>query len=200
MAWLALESDPEIFTNYMRRIGLLEPWTFGELWSLDEAPENAAALVIAHGPCPGLLAGAPVDYGLFIKQIEGLGDACGLIACLHSIAASHAGVQEGSILQEILNSFEAQTPEERGAYLSNHQGLQAQHASISQQGQSEIPSEGATFHFIAVVGGVVYDGLRGSAQRLESESLTAVLHKVRDMVAEGQLDGMLNVMYLHRGE
>lgn len=200
MAWLALESDPEIFTNYMRNIGLVEPWKFGELWDLDAAPEDAVALIIAHGPCPEFLRGEPIEHGTFIKQIEGLGDACGLIACLHSIAASGVAVQEGSILQDLLHNFSPLSPEARGAYLSNHQGLQEQHASVSQQGQTEIPSEGATFHFIAVVGGVVYDGMRESPQRLESESLTAALHKVRDMAASGAIDGNLSVMYLHNGE
>mmetsp|Transcript_26473 Transcript_26473/g.47519 ORF Transcript_26473/g.47519 Transcript_26473/m.47519 type:complete len:201 (-) Transcript_26473:105-707(-) len=200
MAWLALESDPEIFTNYMRRIGLREPWKFGELWSLDEAPEDAVALIITHGPCPEFLRGEPVEQGTFIKQIEGLGDACGLIACLHSIAASRAEVEEGSILQDLLHSFESLTPERRGTYLSNHQGLQAQHSSVSQQGQTEVPSDGATNHFIAIVGGVVYDGMRESPQRLESESLTAALHKIREFVESGGIDGNLNVMYLHNGE
>ena len=34
--WPPLESNPEIFADYMHRIGLPEQWTFGEIYGFEE--------------------------------------------------------------------------------------------------------------------------------------------------------------------
>ena len=35
-SWPALESNPEIFTNYMYKVGLSEKWAIGEVFGFDE--------------------------------------------------------------------------------------------------------------------------------------------------------------------
>ena len=34
--WPPLESNPEIFTNYMQQIGMSDQWTFGEIYGFEE--------------------------------------------------------------------------------------------------------------------------------------------------------------------
>lgn len=113
MKWPALESDPDIFTSYFRSIGLAEDWQFTELFSLDEDVPGAA-LVLAYrsrdqGP---IFSGAPAEVPFYLKQTNELNNACGLIAGLHAIFNSEAGVLEGSLLHTIKEAVTGKTPQE----------------------------------------------------------------------------------------
>ena len=92
--WPPLESNPEIFTEYLRNIGLPMTWQIGELFGFDEdclgfAPRTTIAVIAnverlkkqddkAKGSTD-----VAVDY--YMKQTGKLDNACGIIACLHAV-------------------------------------------------------------------------------------------------------------------
>ena len=53
--WPPLESDPELFSEYMRKIGLPEPYNFAELFGMDEE-----LLCMVPQPVDAVIAGVAV--------------------------------------------------------------------------------------------------------------------------------------------
>ena len=50
--WPPLESNPEVFTKYLHKIGLTEEWTIGEVFGFDEdllafLPKPILAVIVA---------------------------------------------------------------------------------------------------------------------------------------------------------
>jgi len=93
--WPPLESDPEIFSSYMKKIGMATDWNFSEIFGLDDellmmVPQPCAAVIATiervdrDDGKPGAGEDAPVA-SFYMKQTGKLDNACGIIACLHSI-------------------------------------------------------------------------------------------------------------------
>eukprot|EP00354_Favella_ehrenbergii_P011262 CAMPEP_0170455272 /NCGR_PEP_ID=MMETSP0123-20130129/3292_1 /TAXON_ID=182087 /ORGANISM="Favella ehrenbergii, Strain Fehren 1" /LENGTH=121 /DNA_ID=CAMNT_0010718355 /DNA_START=36 /DNA_END=401 /DNA_ORIENTATION=- len=92
--WPPLESNPDIFANYMHSAGLPARWTFGEIYGFEEdllafIPQPCLAVIInaeflkkQEDRARGDLAVAN-DY--YMKQTGVLDNACGVIACIHAI-------------------------------------------------------------------------------------------------------------------
>ena len=92
--WPPLESDPSIFQDYMRAIGLPEPYGFAELFGMDEE-----LLAMVPQPVDAVIAGVAVQNKaedrakgdnsvkseFYMSQSGVLDNACGVIACIHSI-------------------------------------------------------------------------------------------------------------------
>ena len=92
--WPPLESNPEIFGNYMRAAGLPEKWTFGEIYGFEED-----LLSFVPQPCLAVIINAEflkkqedrqrgdpaVANDYYMKQSGTLDNACGIIACIHAI-------------------------------------------------------------------------------------------------------------------
>ena len=53
--WPPLESNPEIFTNYMQRVGLPARWSFGEIYGFDED-----LLGMVEQPCLAVIINAEI--------------------------------------------------------------------------------------------------------------------------------------------
>ena len=131
--WPPLESDPELFSEYMRKIGLPEPYNFAELFGMDEE-----LLCMVPQPVDAVIAGVAVQkkaedrakgdlsnkHAFYMKQTNVLDNACGIIACLHSIfnnvGADKIKLDEGSLLEQYFKKVEGlSTPEERSTQLEN---------------------------------------------------------------------------------
>ena len=92
--WPPLESNPEIFTDYMRQCGLPQKWTFGEIYGFEED-----LLAFIPQPCLAVIINAeflkkeeerarelPQCHAHYwMKQTGVLDNACGVIACIHAV-------------------------------------------------------------------------------------------------------------------
>lgn len=110
--WPPLESNPEVFTEYLRNVGLPEDWFISEVFGLDEdclsfVPKPVIAVIATFEnlkkdqhekedkPAADV---AEVPY--YMKQTSKLDYACGVIACIHSVLNNLDKVQvsDGSVL------------------------------------------------------------------------------------------------------
>ena len=92
--WPALESNPEVFTQYMHKIGMSKDWAIGEVFGFDEdllafLPQPVQAVIVAiQRKNPEEDQSKPENASLtpyYMKQSKVLDNACGIIACVHSI-------------------------------------------------------------------------------------------------------------------
>lgn len=90
----------------------------------------------------------------YTKQV--VGNACGTIGLLHSVANSSetcgGGVplREGSWFKQFLETTKDMSPEERGDALEDDDGIEEEHEASAQEGQSEVVQQVNT-HFVAFV-------------------------------------------------
>ena len=113
--WPPLESNPEIFTEYMHKIGLSKEWAIGEVFGFDEEllaflPQPVIGIIVA---IERLKKEADKECGspdhvskvpFYMKQTGTLDNACGIIACLHATLNNLEQVQitAGSVLDNYL--------------------------------------------------------------------------------------------------
>ena len=149
--WPPLESNPEIFAEYMRRVGLPAEWTFGEIYGFDED-----LLAFIPTPCLAVIINAELlkkaedrqkgDLGVtneyYMKQTGVLDNACGVIACIHAIlnnlgeGSNKIKLQDGLLLTNFFQRASSMSPEERASTLESDAEFQAVHGTYAAQGDS----------------------------------------------------------------
>merc|ERR1711915_555838 len=117
--WPPLESNPDIFTQYMAVGGLPPNWCFGELLGLDDdllafVPRPVLAVIINAQYLKKGEEGEKVKgsketvHDWYMHQSGTLDNACGVIACIHSIfnnlAADKIVLEENSVLKKLLDA------------------------------------------------------------------------------------------------
>ena len=163
--WPPLESNPEIFTSYMQEVGMSKEWGFGEVFGFDED-----LLAFLPQPVLGVIAnverlkksddklrGDPdtkVDF--YMKQTGKLDNACGVIACLHTVynnLAAVGGLDGESILGQHMAATATLGPDERAAALEANTSFQNVHKKRAGEGDSVQASEqkDVKHHFVAFV-------------------------------------------------
>jgi len=103
-SWLPLESSPEVLNPFVHRLGLPEDWNFCDVFGLDDellamVPQPCVALCLLY-PSDGISQPRreaqaqqresqppPPESLFFTMQPDGIGNACGTIACMHAAAA-----------------------------------------------------------------------------------------------------------------
>jgi len=175
MDWTTIESDPGVFTELVRNIGVNDVG-FEELYSLDVAdlervePIYGLIFLFKHTREDNYRAtidcDAPNDL-FFAKQV--VTNACATQAILSVLLNAHDRVQLGEELgqfREFTAEFDAET---KGLAISNSEVIRAAHNAFARPEPILIQSRAAredddVFHFVAYVpkGGCVYelDGLR----------------------------------------
>ena len=138
--WPPLESNPEIFTNYMHKIGLPADWAIGEVFGFDEE-----LLAFLPQPVIGVIVnierlkkeedtalGSPDNLqhvNFYMKQTGTLDNACGIIACIHA-ALNNTGkfqVADDTVLGKFSEACKEKTPEERATALENNEEFKEEH-------------------------------------------------------------------------
>jgi len=161
--WPPLESNPEIFTEYMHKVGLSPSLAVGEVFGFDEEllaflPQPVHAVIVnferLNKAEDKALGNPEVPVDFYMKQSGTLDNACGVIACLHSVFNTPAEIADGSVLAKFKAATAGKTPEERCAALETDTSFKEQHASFASQGQSEAVTSDQSkvkHHFVAFV-------------------------------------------------
>ena len=161
--WPPLESDPEIFTQYVQSMGLSPEWAFSELYGFEEemlgfVPQPVMALILnaeyrkkrAERPQGSL----QTVNKYYMKQTGELDNACGVIAALHavynSMGESKVSLLPDSVLANFFKQVQSQTPAERATSLENFQAFKKEYRSVANKGQSS-QERPTTHHFTAFV-------------------------------------------------
>lgn len=174
--WLALESNPQVFDAFGRHIGVPDGWEFVDVLGLDkellELVRRPVAALILLFPCtPGIYAarrrqdealragkGVPQEDLFFLKQVADFGNACGTIACLHTISNSRHVLQMAADapLERFVRAQAAASPEARGRALLEANELKAPSdaAAVDAAAQTACPARDGPpldHHFVALV-------------------------------------------------
>lgn len=217
--WPPLESDPEIFSSYMKKIGMATDWNFSEIFGLDDellmmVPQPCAAVIATiervdrDDGKPGAGEDAPVA-SFYMKQTGKLDNACGIIACLHSILNNQSQISVGNdtILGRFISGTAEKTPAERATFLEEYKEFQDEHASQAGEGQSAMPSEGETkHHFVAFVKGtnnqlIELDGTKAGPAIIEEnceDLLKGVATEIKRRLADGKISESLSLIALSK--
>eukprot|EP00347_Sterkiella_histriomuscorum_P019140 403342795 len=162
--WPPLESNPDVFTDYLHNLGVPANWVVGEVFGLDEeclqfVPQPVVAVIATF---ENLKKGeeskeptAHADVSYYMKQTHVLDNACGVIACIHSVLNNLDKIElgKGSVLERFHQSVSAQSPEERAKSLETNAEFQETHKTYAAQGQSNLASnqDDVKHHFIAFI-------------------------------------------------
>jgi len=172
-SWLPLESNPDVLNPFAARLGMPEGWAFTDVFGLDEellmmVPQPCAALCLLYPSSkinatrrPEYVAKAanqpaPPASLFFVQQCNGIGNACGTIACVHAVAnASLSGafsLADGA-LKPFVEGTLAVGPKERGDKLLEAKDLQELSDATAAAGHTEGAGtdDAQGQHFIAFV-------------------------------------------------
>ena len=124
--WPALESNPEVFTKYMHQVGMSKNWSIGEVFGFDEdllafLPQPVIAVIVAIQRNKDNLEAdqsSEESNGIvpfYMKQSNVLDNACGIIACMHSVLnnPTQVDLDENSVMYKYRADAMAGTPAER---------------------------------------------------------------------------------------
>ena len=215
--WPPLESNPEIFNEYLAKIGADTSWGYAEIFGLDEellmmVPQPAVAVVAAIDRVnkddgkPGAGCDSTV-VPFYMKQTGDLDNACGIIAMIHAALNNldQMTIPSGSILDRFIDGTRDITPDERSEFLQGFNDFKVAHQESASQGSSEVPDVGKTeYHFIAFVRGpngelVECDGTKdGPSVIAEScdDVLKGAVNEIRRRLEGGFISERLNLMAL----
>lgn len=169
--WLPLEANPEVMNQFLRQLGLVPTWQFGDVYGLE-----AEVLSLVPRPVCAVLLLFPITekYENFRQEEEAkikaqgqevssdvyfmkqtIGNACGTIGLIHAVANNqrHLEFETNSPLKAFLLQSAKMSPEEKAAFLEKDESIRVTHESSAQEGQTEAPSldEKVDLHFIAFV-------------------------------------------------
>jgi ubiquitin carboxyl-terminal hydrolase L3 len=161
-AWHALESDPDLWREYMEKLGVdVNSLDFIEIYSLEDHPfDDSIYSFIFLYPDNGSSSISNVSQPLMddklwtIKQIEELDSCCCLIALLHAIGNNLDKVilKPNSPLAEFFEKTKTMTADERAEVLLNDTTIHEAHEETAEQGQTEIVDSGKVgYHYIAYI-------------------------------------------------
>lgn len=216
--WPPLESNPEIFTEYMTKMGMSDKWAFGELFGFDEdllafLPQPVLAVIVnmerlqkGNDKARGDMETACSYY---MKQTNKLDNACGVIACLHAIYNNPKQVEltEGKPLANYLSTVKDQSAADRATTLEGFTEFQEAHKSFAAEGQSNLAQtqSDVKHHFIAFVKNekgqlVELDGTK-QGPLVVSETCDDVLRGsiavIQKRLADGEISESLSMMTLN---
>jgi len=169
--WAALESNPEVLTGFCHKMGVSSDFEVVDVWGLEPdllafVPQPVIAMVLlfpSRNPDGSrardkleVATHALTDQIYYLKQIEGLDNACGTIAMIHAILNNRGllGLEGGDgKLEAFYQATKNMDAPARGAHLDSYEALSTMHNSMVQEGQSNVLSgDCVKHHFVCVTG------------------------------------------------
>lgn len=147
--WLPLESNPELMTKYMHKLGVPSDWEFHDVLGIDEdllamVPQPVSAVLLLFPITDAsdafdetqrktiLEKGQEVNKNVyFIKQT--VGNACGTIGLIHAVAnvKSQMSLEEGKFFAKFLAATADLTAEKRADALEANTDIEEEHQVIA---------------------------------------------------------------------
>ncbi|EDW75802.1 uncharacterized protein Dwil_GK15133 [Drosophila willistoni] len=174
--WTPLESNPEVLTKYIRKLGVSPSWSVTDVIGLEDEmlewiPRPVKALILLF-PCSDAYEKHRSEEHERIKDVEEqhpsdlfymrqfTHNACGTVALIHSVANNKEVDVSGGVLKNFLEKTLALSPEDRGKALEEDKEFTAGHQELAQEGQTNASEhEKVIHHFIALVNknGTLYE-------------------------------------------
>lgn len=167
--WLPLESNPEVLTKYLGKLGVSPLWSIVDIYGMDDellalVPSPLKSLIFLF-PCSDAYEKyrAKEDEELKTKNIQHpknlfytrqyVHNACGTIALVHAVLNNpDIDLEEGSVIKKYHDASKDLSPEERGKLLENDAGFTETHESVAAEGQTVSDINVKVYHhFIAFV-------------------------------------------------
>ncbi|CAM1506363.1 Fc.00g060040.m01.CDS01 [Cosmosporella sp. VM-42] len=223
--FIPLENNPEVFTSLIHDLGVSKELEFHDVYSIDDAdilgfiPRPALALIFISPPAmfhavreadgtrsakEGLTYDKCGDEEAAPWFLQTIGNACGLIALLHSVANGEARdfVVKDSVLSNLIEEVTPLKPDERAAVVYSSEALESAHMRAARRGDTTAPraEEHVGHHFLAFVKGK--DGhlweMEGSSDGPIDRGL---LKEDEDVLSEAALEkGVRRFLKLSDGE
>ncbi|CAD6998376.1 ubiquitin carboxyl-terminal hydrolase [Ceratitis capitata] len=174
--WLPLESNPDVLTKYIHKLGVSKEWSLTDVVGLDPEmlewiPQPVKAIILLfpisetyekhraeeHESLMSDPGSYPEDL-FYMRQLTS--NACGTVALIHSVANCKSISLSDGILKNFLENAKNLTPEERGKALENDKSFTEGHHELAKEGQTVAnPEEKVNHHFIAFVNkdGTLYE-------------------------------------------
>lgn len=161
--WPPLESDPEIFTNYLVNLGLSKDFCFDEVYSLEKEDvlslqtSTPIAVIVNYEASENQknkdLPSEKVPF--YMLQKGKLDNACGIIAALHAIGnnLSMINLKKDSTLEVFFKKSIGRNPDEISRILEDSHEFQESHKKYSSQGQSNLcnSQEEVNNHYVSFI-------------------------------------------------
>ncbi|KAH7389437.1 ubiquitin carboxyl-terminal hydrolase, family 1 [Phaeosphaeria sp. MPI-PUGE-AT-0046c] len=216
--YFPLESNPDVFTDLVHKLGVSPTLRFQDVFTLDELellPRPALALILIFPTSEAYESQKAKEEAMYEEYVgsteeeevvwfkQTINNACGLYAMLHAVCNGDARnfIHTGSLLATLLDTC---SPRERTLALETSEELESAYATAAKQGDSTAPANAedeVDFHFVCFAksnkNAHVYelDGDRkGPIDR------GALLGPNDDMFAEGVLGIVREFIQRERGE
>ena len=214
--WPPLEGDPEIFTKYMKTVGL-EKGNFNEIFSmekemLDNHPKNVRAIIFAFRRKESIIDNmTPTNAKYFMFQEHDLDDACGVIACLHGIFNNldKFPLKPNSPLEQLWKLVENQSPLKCSEIVSGFQQLKEAHHDAADEGQSDVPEsqDEVKYHFVCFIVDkakqlVYLDGCKETPLMIkpnvkEEDLIYLTIELIKSWLADNKIEESFSIMTLN---
>lgn len=214
--WPPLESNPDIFTAYLHKIGLSSSTAVGEVFGFDEEllaflPQPIHAVIVnmkrlkkdedrSRGDKSNV---GMVDF--YMKQTGTLDNACGIIAAIHCVLNSEVEIATDSVLGKFKTSTKNMTPMERCIALENNVDFKEAHIKSAREGSTNIPDTqaGVEHHFVAFIvknGTLIeLDGTKQGPHLICEchDVLRGSIQEIKRRLSEGEITDSLSMMTLN---
>ncbi|KAH8413004.1 hypothetical protein KR009_007376 [Drosophila setifemur] len=176
VTWTPIESNPEVLTKYIHKLGVSPAWSVTDIIGLDEEtlefiPQPVKAFILLF-PCSEAYEkhraeeherikdekeDHPADL-FYMRQF--VRNACGTVALIHSLANNKDVDIESGVLKSFLEKVSPLSPEERGQALGEDKQFTADHEALAKEGQTNAPEDDYVLHhFVSLVNkeGTLYE-------------------------------------------
>jgi len=165
--WPALESNPESFTAFLRKLGVGETVAIHDVFGFE-----ADLLMMIPQPIYAMIFLFPPKFErekreeksdkkgeegspFFLWQTKSLGNACGTIACIHALANCRSSIPlaEDSILAQYLQQATDLTYKERGSALETFEPMRKEQVKSASSGsnQTRMTEDRVEYHFVCFI-------------------------------------------------
>ena len=219
--WPPLESNPEVMTQYLHKIGLSPSFGIGEVYGFDEdllafLPQPIYGIIVAFERLnrdDDITKGDTANVGFvdfYMDQSGTLDNACGIIACIHACLNNKSSIDivPDSVLDKFQKENESKTPAERCQSLENNTGFRDIHTNFANKGQSATitdakDQEKVRHHYVAFVcchGKLIeLDGTKQGPNIIGDcdDVLRGSIAEIQKRLANGEISESLSMMTLN---